>query len=98
MNTATLTSKNQLTLPAQVRKRLGLHPGDRLTFEDDGEGGYRLVVMKKTHELAQLAGLLRQHAPKRALTLKEMDQAIADEASRSGLAGLPKSAGSRRRK
>jgi antitoxin PrlF len=88
MDTATLTSKGQLTLPANVRRRLGLRAGDRLTFEDDGNGGFRLVAMNKTHEVAQLAGLLKQHAPARPLSVAEMDDAIACEAGRSGMAGI----------
>ena len=88
MDTATLTSKGQLTLPANVRRRLGLRAGDRLTFEDDGAGGFRLVAMNKTHEVAQLAGLLKQHAPAQPLSLTEMDEAIAYEAGRSGMAGI----------
>ena len=30
MSTATLSSKSQVVLPAEVRRRLGLRPGDRL--------------------------------------------------------------------
>jgi AbrB family looped-hinge helix DNA binding protein len=31
---ATLTSKGQITLPVQLRRRLGLEPGDVLEFDD----------------------------------------------------------------
>lgn len=98
MDTATLTSKGQLTLPANVRRRLGLRAGDRLTFEDDGSGGFRLVATKKTHEVAQLAGLLKRHAPAKAIGIAEIDQAIADEATRSGMAGIGGRGARRKRK
>lgn len=32
MYTATVTSKGQITIPAEVRKQLGLRDGDRLEF------------------------------------------------------------------
>ena len=35
MATATLSSKSQIVLPADVRKQLGLRPGDRLIIEVD---------------------------------------------------------------
>jgi antitoxin PrlF len=35
--TATLTSKGQLTLPKAIRKALGVTTGSRLTFEFQGE-------------------------------------------------------------
>jgi antitoxin PrlF len=34
---ATVTSKGQVTLPASVRKRLGLHQGSRIVFLESGE-------------------------------------------------------------
>lgn len=32
-NTATITSKGQVTIPQEVRRRLGLKQGDQVTFE-----------------------------------------------------------------
>ena len=43
MATATLGSKAQIVLPAEIRKKLGLHPGDRLIIEAE-EG--RAVIRK----------------------------------------------------
>lgn len=38
MNVATVTSKGQVTLPASIRKRLGIREGSRLVFLEDEEG------------------------------------------------------------
>lgn len=36
-HTATITSKGQITIPQEVRRRLGLKQGDKVTFEvEDG--------------------------------------------------------------
>lgn len=43
MPTATLSSKSQLVLPAEIRRKLGIHPGDRLDVQV--EGGH--VVIRK---------------------------------------------------
>jgi AbrB family looped-hinge helix DNA binding protein len=32
METSTLTTKGQVTIPAEVRRQLGLKPGDRVAF------------------------------------------------------------------
>ena len=39
---AKVTSKGQITIPIEVRKSLGVKPGDKLRFEEQ-EGGFRLV-------------------------------------------------------
>jgi len=72
MATATLTSKGQMTLPKEVRVRLGLRPGDRLqvTVTPDGR-----VLMTPAVPLASLAGILPK--PDRPLTVEEMNEAIA---------------------
>ena len=37
MSIATLSSKSQLVLPAEIRRKLGIHPGDRLVVELEGD-------------------------------------------------------------
>ena len=35
---ARITSKGQITVPRDIRRTLGVHPGDRLLFESDSRG------------------------------------------------------------
>jgi antitoxin PrlF len=35
---ARITTKGQITVPREVRRALGVRPGDRLIFESDGKG------------------------------------------------------------
>ncbi|MHB8502908.1 MAG: AbrB/MazE/SpoVT family DNA-binding domain-containing protein [Candidatus Acidiferrales bacterium] len=35
---AKLTSKGQITVPRDIRRRLGVRAGDKLEFEDTGDG------------------------------------------------------------
>ncbi|WP_456379900.1 AbrB/MazE/SpoVT family DNA-binding domain-containing protein [Thiolapillus sp.] len=37
MATATISSKSQLVLPAEIRRKLGIRPGDRLVIELEGD-------------------------------------------------------------
>jgi len=59
MPTATVSSKSQIVLPAEVRRSLGIRPGDRLTIEVEGE---QIVLRKASasdlEELAQFRGAL----------------------------------------
>lgn len=71
--TVTVTSKGQVTLPVEARRRLGIRAGTRLQFivrDDD-----RLEVVRVGGAVRDLKGLLPR--PKRALSLDEMDTAIA---------------------
>lgn len=46
MPTATVNTKSQLVLPAEIRRKLGIQPGDRLTVELEGDH----VVIRKAPE------------------------------------------------
>ena len=56
MRKATITSKGQLTIPKQVRERLGLKPGDRLAFDLDDDA--ILLRVEKRRTLEELRGSL----------------------------------------
>ncbi len=78
MASATITAKGQTTIPKSVRDRLGLAPGDRVEFvvQDDGTA----VMVPATVPLMALKGCLPR--PRRALSLEDMDRAVAIEAAR----------------
>lgn len=52
----TLNSKGRVTLPREIRDRLGLKPGDKVNFTLLSDG--TVVLRAKTKRLADLAGLL----------------------------------------
>jgi len=72
MSEAKVTSKGQITVPKDVRLRLGLKPGDRVRFIVEGDGRVRLLPAKR--DISELVGILPR--PKRALTIEEMDAAV----------------------
>lgn len=71
MARATLTSKGQITIPKEVRDRLGLKPGDRVEIYIDHDGR---TVIERTLKLEELAGVLPP--PETALTVEEINEAI----------------------
>ena len=56
MSRATLTSKGQLTIPKEVRERLGLRRGDRVVFEFEGDSV--LLKVERSRSLEELKGSL----------------------------------------
>jgi antitoxin PrlF len=57
MSPSTLTSKGQTTIPKDIRKRLNLHPRDRLECVIDEDG--RVLVLPASIEASELAGMLK---------------------------------------
>lgn len=56
MSEATLTSKGQITIPADIRRSMSLSPRDRLTFTPMPDG--TVVMRAKTRSLMSLKGTL----------------------------------------
>lgn len=73
MGTATITSKGQMTLPKDVRDKLGLKKGDRVDVRarDDGTA----VIVPRTATLEDLMNCLPK--AKRRLSVEEIDAGIA---------------------
>lgn len=77
MNTATLTSKGQITVPKAIRERLNLQPGDRIYFfiEDDGA----VTFLPAKSDVRELKGILPK--PKQPVSVEAMNEAIAEGGS-----------------
>lgn len=89
MPTSTLTSKGQITLPREIRKRLGLRTGDVLELRFDERGR---VVLRPVGESAvdRVSGVLRHLAKERPVTVKEMRQAVLRRAREHRSSPTPK--------
>ncbi len=70
--TATITSKGQITIPAEVRKRLNLRAGDRVDFLFEPDG--KVTLQSKRLPFENLMGLLHKPDQKR-LSIRDMDRA-----------------------
>jgi len=72
MSEATITSKGQVTIPAEIRKAMGLTAGERVIFTqlDDGT----IVFRAKTRSVMDLRGILKQaRGRKRRVSVRDMN-------------------------
>ena len=80
MASSTLTSKGQITIPREVRDRLGLREGDRVVFQFDEQGNL-LLRQEAQSPLGRLPGLLKHLAKDRPVTIEEMKAAVKQSAA-----------------
>lgn len=76
MSEATLTSKGQITIPKDVRDRLGIGAGDRVEFVEIESGVFKFVPA--TNDISALKGIISK--PKKTISLQAMDDAIKNKA------------------
>ena len=76
MSTATMTSKGQVTIPVEVRQRMGLDTGDRIEFVEIDGGGF--AIRPAIDDVRSLKGLLRK--PARKVSIEDMIAAIRQRA------------------
>ena len=70
MSESTVTSKGQVTIPADIRKALGLTAGERVVFTqlDDGT----TVMRTKKRSILDLKGMLKPARGKRKVAIEDM--------------------------
>lgn len=73
MTTATLTSKGQITIPAQVRQALNVGTGDRIEFVEVSPGRYEFIAANRS--VTELKGMFGK--PTKSVSIEEMNAAIA---------------------
>lgn len=81
MTTATLTSKGQITIPADVRRSLGVQTGDRVEFVEIQPGRFELVAA--TRSVREVKGMLGK--PALTLSIEDMNRVIAEQGAMAGL-------------
>lgn len=74
---ATMSSKGQVVLPADVRARLGLVQGSVLRFVVDDDG---IRLLPQAGDVRRLKGRLPALA--KPVTLEDMNRAVADRRAR----------------
>jgi len=79
MTTATLTSKGQITIPAEVRHDLKVDAGDRVEFIQIAPGRYEFVAA--TQSITDLKGMFGR--PIRKVSIDEMNKAIAKRGAKA---------------
>jgi AbrB family looped-hinge helix DNA binding protein len=79
MCTASVNSKGQITIPAKVRKDLGLKAGDLVWFIKGERGEY--ILKHKTGSIMDMLGCIQWTG--KPVTIEEMNETIA-----KGWAGL----------
>lgn len=76
MDTSSVTRKGQVTIPARMRRRLGLGEGDRVAFIDEGDH----IVLKPVEDDVKAAfGLLKA---RKSVSLAAMEETIRNRGAR----------------
>jgi AbrB family looped-hinge helix DNA binding protein len=78
MLSATVTDTGQITLPQEIRDRLKLVSGSKISFIIDEDGQVKLFPLNVPVE--QLSGILHRRGMQK-VTLEEMDMAISEGAN-----------------
>lgn len=70
MLTSSVTTKGQVTIPAELREKLGIKPGDKVSFiaEDD-----HILVRRQDTAVESLFGVVKA---KTGASLEQMDAAV----------------------
>ncbi|NWF59443.1 MAG: type II toxin-antitoxin system PrlF family antitoxin [Fischerella sp.] len=73
MSITTITSKGQTTIPKEIRDKLNLRPGDRISFIVEADG--RVYIQPLNVHVEELSGILHQPG-REPVSIEEMNAAI----------------------
>ena len=79
MQSSTITTKGQITIPKDIRNLLKVGKGDRVEFLVDNNG--TVTIWPVTTDITALKGLVPK--PKNYVSLNDMKKAISDQGGRS---------------
>ena len=73
MSIATITSKGQTTIPKEIRDKLNLRPGDRISFIVEADG--KVYIQPLNVNVEQLSGILHKSV-RQVVSIEQMNEAI----------------------
>ena len=76
MLSSSVTTKGQVTIPIELREKLGIKPGDRVGFVDEGD---QIVLQRQETAIEAVFGMVKAG---KGVTLEQMDDAITAGRSR----------------
>jgi AbrB family looped-hinge helix DNA binding protein len=83
MSTLVVSSKGQIVLPAELRRRLGMGAGARIEVFEESDGlKLRVVRSVATADMASMAGLVKARARGIPRSLDDFDPASLQSRSR----------------
>ncbi|WP_310452327.1 AbrB/MazE/SpoVT family DNA-binding domain-containing protein [Sulfuritalea sp.] len=71
MLSSSVTTKGQVTIPIELRERLGIKPGDRVGFVAEGD---RIVLQRQETAIEAVFGIVKSG---KGATLEQMEEAIS---------------------
>jgi AbrB family looped-hinge helix DNA binding protein len=91
MATAKVTSKGQITLPIELRKKLGIKAGTKVDFFENEQGQF--VLYPKSGWITDMKGILKKmgHAQLDYIpTIEQMDEDVLDAVAEDYLRSIGK--------
>jgi AbrB family looped-hinge helix DNA binding protein len=73
-----ITAQGQISVPALIRKKLGLVPGSVIEWENDENAGSVTVKKAAEYDLDDLHKVVFPDGPPKPITLEEIDKAIGN--------------------
>jgi AbrB family looped-hinge helix DNA binding protein len=72
MDSAYVTSKGQLVVPARIRRLLGIKPGTRINFVEEGD---RIIFQPVTREyIDSFCGIFRQKPGEKSVVQEHLEE------------------------
>ena len=72
MNTAYVTSKGRLVVPAHIRRRFGIKPGTRIIFVEEGD---RIIFQPVTREyISSFCGIFKQKPGEKSVVQELLEE------------------------
>ena len=83
METSTISSKGQVTIPKKIRDFLNVRTFDKIAFIPLNDG--QVLITTKQNSATSLFGMLKHRKPKKPVSIEEMEAIIRAQRAKRGM-------------